>query len=188
MKRTEQLDLEAHAARVAKKMREKAAKGLFLGNFDSEKQLLYIRKCTRSDPASGAKLIFSRDGGHHSSGWFKNPDYERCLHLSISPLHVTGLVDVRGAPLRELDREMNRLWVNAFFGGHIDKVWAESPKSAIGKSAQVWHWRLFCDSKWEPILPRKEVYSREFIELGWRSASQVLEEDGVEIVSSLYPG
>jgi hypothetical protein len=37
---------------------------------------------------------------------------------------------------------------------------------------------LFCDAQWQPILPRKEVYTREFTEAGWRSASQVLAEDG----------
>ena len=69
-------------------------------------------------------------------------------------------------------------WVRAFFGGDFGKVWSESPKSRAGQEVGVWHWRLFCDAHWRPILPRKEVYSKDFTELGWKSASEVLVPDG----------
>ncbi|MCK5236435.1 MAG: hypothetical protein KAR06_05545, partial [Deltaproteobacteria bacterium] len=32
----------------------------------------------------GVMLIFTRDEGMHDAGWWKNPDYARCYHLSIS--------------------------------------------------------------------------------------------------------
>ena len=38
--------------------------------------------------------------------------------------------------------------------------------------------RPLCDTHWRPILPRKEVYSKDFTELGWKSASEVLVPDG----------
>lgn len=88
---------------------------------------------------SGSQLIYSRDVGHHTSGWFKNPDYERCRHLSISYL------------------------------------WTEPPFTEQGKRDGVWHFRVFCDQGWQPLMPRGEVYSRELTERGWRSFSEVRE-------------
>jgi hypothetical protein len=32
---------------------------------------------------------------------------------------------------------------------------------------------VFCDERWQPILPRGEVYSREFTEKGWKSFSEM---------------
>jgi hypothetical protein len=135
----------------------------------------YLDRCRHDDYRTGTRLIFSRDTGHHSSGWLKNPDYERCWHLSLSPLPSVICVPGR---LAELDKRMAARWVRAFFADDVSKVWAEGPFSAIGKAHGVWHWRLFCDEHWEPILPRKEVYTREFTEAGWRSASEVLALDG----------
>lgn len=65
------------------------------------------------------------------------------------------------------------MWCEAFFGEHLRLAWAESPKSAIGRSRNVWHWRVFANEAWEPIFPRGEVYSKEFTELGWKSASEI---------------
>lgn len=128
----------------------------------------------------GTNLIFTRDVGHHTSGWFRNPDYERCLHLSTSAL--PRAIWTPDTP--DLDAALQTAWVHAFFKDDVRYVWAESPKSAQGKQLGVWHWRLFCDEHWTPIMPRGEVYSSEFTELGWRSASEM----GVEIVSPLVPG
>jgi hypothetical protein len=78
-------------------------------------------------------------------------------------------------------------WVKAFYGDDLRYVWEESPKSSFGKRHDVWHYRVFCNAAWEPTVPRGEVYSTEFTELGWRSASQVFEEEGREIVSTVDP-
>ena len=181
MKRTTEIDLEADMALVAKQMRARAATGTFNGRPSG---MPYMHACRRDHYATRTRLIFTRDTGHHTSGWLSNPDYERCLHLSTSPLaspiYMPGVV-------ADLDKGTVSKWVRAFFGSDADKVWAESPKSDMGKTAGVWHWRLFCDAKWNAILPRDEVYTREFIEEGWRSASQMLAEDGIEIVSVLDP-
>jgi len=115
----------------------------------------------------------------HSSGWFKNPDYERCYHLSLSPAPI----EIWTPDVRELNENLRNEFLKAFFGEHVDKVWMESPKSPEGKAEGVTHYRVFCDENWIPIIPRKEVYSTEFTELCWKSASEL----GIQIESNLKP-
>lgn len=114
-----------------------------------------------------AFILFTRDVGHHSAGWWKNPDYERCLHLSLS--HQ----DPRSGARRPHDRGFFAELSQAFFGADARKCWIEGPYSPEGKVADVWHYRLFCDEGWQPILPRGEVYSKEFTEAGWKSFSEI---------------
>jgi len=190
LRRTQALDLDAHVHRVAAQLWQRANQGLFHGRED-EVAGAYMARCRVADMTTGTVLLFTRDAGMHTSGWFKNPDYERCYHLSLSPLaNASGLVDARGEPLRtpELDRATTERWVRAFYGKCMGSVWAESPKSAAGRRHGVWHWRVFCDPHWRPIVPRGEVYAMDFTELGWRSASQVFEEDGRLVTSVLRPG
>jgi len=126
-------------------------------------------RCFHRHLPTGTKLLFTYDVGMHSSGWWKNPDYERCMHLSLS------FVDpVTGAYLDKDDR-LTREWCEAFFGSDVDKLWCEPPHSSEGKGACVWHYRLFCDPSWSPIVPRGEVYSTEFTEAGWKSWSDAQE-------------
>lgn len=162
-------------ARVATELRRRAKHGLFDGR-ESQEGWRYMSHCKVHCSVTGAWLIFTRDTGHHTSGWLKNPDYERCWHLSTSPLPSPLILP--GVQRVELDRGVRAAWVKAFFGDDLRYVWSEGPKSPVGKREDVWHWRLFCDEHWVPLLPRKEVYTREFTEEGWRSASQVLAEDG----------
>lgn len=165
---------------MADMMRRRARWGTWDGRAETT-QTAYFESCRRLHSPTGTILIFTRDTGHHTSGWMRNPDYERCLHLSLS------FVDERLQP-RPRDCELSRLWIRAFFRDDLRYVWAESPKTEHGKQYDVWHWRLFCDPAWNAILPRGEVYSTDFTEKGWRSASQVLEEDGVAILSPVDPG
>jgi hypothetical protein len=170
------MKLDGHMAAVAAELRRRARHGLFNGR-QSEEAWRYIRHCTLDDETTQARLMFTRDTGHHSSGWLKNPDYERCWHLSTSA-KPSALVLPAGFVQAELDRKTLAGWLAAFFGADLRYVWSESPKSPEGKARGVWHWRLFCDEHWAPILPRKEVYSRDFTPADWRSASQVIGEDG----------
>jgi hypothetical protein len=158
------MNLEEHCARVAANMRAVAETGTFDGRITPLNQL-YLHLCRRLDSHTNTLLIFTRDTGHHTSGWFKNPDYERCLHLSLSPV-PTSLWTPRG---RDLDRTVRDAWLAAFFGEHVRLLWAESPKSLEGWRVGVWHWRLFCNERWEPVHPRGEVYSTELTEAGWKS-------------------
>jgi hypothetical protein len=114
----------------------------------------------------------------HSIGWWKNPDYERCEHLSLSFRYADGTA----APH---DHKLGRAWALAFFGEHARKLWVEPPYSPYGKQWDVYHYRLFVDPAWKPILPRKEVYTLEFTALGWKSWSE-LHAPG-EIISETQP-
>ncbi|MFN7132029.1 MAG: hypothetical protein ACK4N5_08095 [Myxococcales bacterium] len=184
MNRTTQIELERHVAWVAQRLKRRAAKGTFDGR-ESARNWLYLRSCAVGDALTQTKLIFTRDTGHHTSGWMRNPEFERCLHLSLSPLPpelVAGVV-----PAAVLGKATIRLWLRAVFGDDARLTWLESAKTRIGREHQVLHFRLFCDPGWTPIHPRGEVYSSEFTEKGWRSASQVLEEDRVQIISPLDP-
>lgn len=107
-----------------------------------------------------ATIVFTRDTGYHSSGWWKNPDYERCWHLSIS---------FRGGNEKKALREI----VHNLFSPYQRLIWVEPPYSKEGKSVDVWHYRLFCDENWQPIMPKGEVYSTQFTEHGWKSFSEL---------------
>jgi len=146
---------------VASKMYKRARRGVFEGRIE-ELHSDYVRRCMRV--AYGTKLMLTRDVGHHTSGWLKNPDYERCWHLSLSPSPI-GATDY--------DRALERRWVAAFFRDKQRMVWREPSSSKMGRDAMVTHWRLFCDERWIPIVPRKEVYSTEFTQRGWKTASEV---------------
>ena len=177
-------ELKDEMARVAGEMRRTAERGVHIGQ-DTLAARFYITRCRRVHHSTQTVLIFTRDAGHHSSGWMKNPDYERCWHLSTSP--APSRLILPGRARAELDRKVQAAWLDVFFGAGLRYVWSESPKTPQGKAQGVWHWRLFCDSAWRPLKPRGEVYSTELTELGWRSASQVLEEDGVLVTSVLDP-
>lgn len=164
---------------IVQNLKLEAARGVHLGRPNRG----YTSACTAISAGSGSILIFTRDAGMHSSGWFKNPDYERCLHLSISFRAVTDLV--RLAPF---DRRVAAEWVDLFFGPEKRLVLVESPKSKVGKQHDVHHYRLFCDEHWQPIMPRREVYTTEFTELGWRSYSELHPEDPWQEPSILHAG
>ena len=117
------------------------------------------------DWTTGVILFFSRDAGMHDSGWFKNPDYERCFHVSISGF------DPVTKDRRIVSRSEAALWARRVFGDDTRWSWCEPAASEAGKTIGVVHYRLFCDAGWQPIKPRGEVYSLEFTEKGWQSWS-----------------
>jgi hypothetical protein len=130
------------------------------GLFDGRSESKYMLDCRWFLEKYGCIVIFTRDIGHHSGGWWKNPDYERCYHLSIS------------FPEGRNKRHLNKV-IDGLFGWTKRFLWIEPPYSKEGKSAEVWHYRLFCDAGWQPIKPRGEVYSKEFTEIGWKSFSEL---------------
>lgn len=119
------------------------------------------------NPLVSARLIYTRDVGHHTSGWWKNPEYERCLHLSIS-----FCVNPTDAPLA-FDRKKAEEIAVAFFENDTRKCWIEPPYSPEGRRCDVHHYRLFCDPSWAPILPRGEVYGRDMTPAHWKSFSEI---------------
>lgn len=140
-----------------RKVKAYAMTGFFEGDTSIHS---YFSNCIWWIEQYQCQIIFTRDVGHHTCGWWKNPDYERCWHLSISFLggkNKTGLTKI----------------IDGLFGDDKKMIWVEPPYSNYGKSKEVWHYRLFCDQFWQPIIPRGEVYSKEFTEAGWKSYSEV---------------
>ncbi len=129
----------------------------------------YIARCTWQHGPTQANLIFTRDIGMHTSGWWKNPDYERCFHLSVS---FVGLEAGREFPLPQNHKSARR-WCEAMFGSNVKLLWIEPPFTDRGKTRDVWHYRLFCDAAWLPVKPRGEVYSRDWTPADWKSWSDV---------------
>ena len=130
------------------------------GTFDGSAHTDYLESCRWFVERYDCIIILTRDVGYHTSGWWKNPDYERCYHLSIS---FPG-----GRDIRKLEHILEK-----FFGNNRRLLWCEPPYSKQGKQVEVYHYRLFCDENWQPIMPRGEVYSKQFTELGWKSYSEL---------------
>lgn len=158
---------------VAEQMHRTARSGTFNGRmrssllYQAEARKPYFDRCKAFHASTGTMLIFTRDEGMHSAGWWKNPDYERCLHLSLS---FKDPITMLPAPR---DVRLSKEWIEAFYGEDRRLIWAESPYSDEGKLGDIWHYRVFCDPHWIPLLPRKEVYTREFTEIGWKSFSEL---------------
>lgn len=150
---------------VVRQLRRRAKTGINRGRGMDFPYQVY---CTMEHRATGTKLIYTRDAGHHTSGWLKNPQYERCLHLSLTFWEYPEMVRPR-----PFEPQLARLWVEAFFGEHCAKLWEEGPFSAIGRINNCRHWRLFCDEHWVPRMPVGEVYSTELTEIGWKSWSEL---------------
>lgn len=130
----------------------------------------YFRGARREHFKSGTVLILTRESGYHSSGWWKNPDYERCYHLSLSFFDPET-----GDQTRPFDRPLALLWLITFFGDNRRLLWEEPSTGEINR-IDVHHYRLFCNPAWEPIKPRGEVYTRQFTERGWLSFSDAQEK------------
>jgi hypothetical protein len=148
-------------------LKRTAERGLYFGLLDTPDRRAYFEACTGYHPHTGTALIFTRDSGHHSSGWFRNPDYERCYHLSLS------FRDPETGAYAPFNPRLAARWVKLFFGDNRRLLWCEPPYSASGRQVDCWHYRLFCDPGWQPLKPRGEVYSHEFTEQGWQSFSEI---------------
>jgi hypothetical protein len=167
---------------VAGKLKLAATAGTFGGVMNSW-GAAYLESCKALHRSTGSLLIFTRDTGHHTSGWFKNPQFERCLHLSLSFREPS---DWRQP--RDFDKALAAEWCEIFFADDRRYIWAESPKTPDGKVLQVNHYRVFTDEYWQPMIPRGEVYSTELTEKGWKSWSELHPEDGRKEPSILHAG
>lgn len=132
------------------KMRFKA----FLEPWDGKKDiLLRYRQIFKSltDSESFTSIIITFDVGYHNSGWWKNSQYDRCLHLSIS------MNDGKNVS-KSTEEEINA-WIDLVFKDtHPDAMkwlWHETGF----KHKTVDHYRLFYSKITnQPILPQGQVY------------------------------
>ena len=58
-----------HMPGIAKEMRRVA----WMGKWDGTQITNYFQRCHGDHPATGTILGFTRDFGHHTSGWWKPP-------------------------------------------------------------------------------------------------------------------
>lgn len=146
-----------------------AAARMVWNGTDSPSGQRYINSCWRYHAGTQCATIFTRESGYHSGGWWKNPDYERCFHLSLRFLAFE-----KGEPYSlPFNTVLARKWVEAFFGDDAHLTWHEGPYTDIGKAEGVHHYRLFCDLSWQPFKPRGEVYSKDWTPAGWQSFSDL---------------
>lgn len=128
----------------------------------------YTEACKCAHHSSGSILLFTRDIGMHDCGWWKNPDYNQCLHLSLS------FRDPKTGQPRSRDDEWSEKWIDAVFGPMKRLIWTEPPYYPEGKKNDVWHYRVFFAPGWAaPILPRGEVYSKDWTPAHWLSWSDL---------------
>lgn len=151
---------------LAQQMKQHAERGHFDGQNNNTH---YFIMANQTHQATGTLLLFTRDIGYHSCGWFKNPDYERCYHLSIS------FWDVETEEPRPYEHKLAELWCNIFYGHWTRYIWTESNQRPIPSTPH--HYRVMCDPNWQPIIPRGEVYSKEFTEQGWKSWTEQQAEE-----------
>lgn len=136
------------------------------GIWDGQSITPYWNSCQWFLECSSVGMLLTRDHYHHLSGWWKNPDYERCYHLSLSFYDANKQSKPKDPKLTEEILDLT-------FGKHKKKIWTEPPYSEIAKKMSIWHYRLFCNEKWYPIMPRKEVYTKEFTDPAWMSYSEL---------------
>lgn len=173
---------------VIANIRRLARFGMTTGRDHLPHERAYIERCSHYHWHTGTVIMFTRDTSHHSSGWMKNPQFERCQHLSLSfraptparsPDSLAAMMPLArmmrhsGLFLEPVpfDHDLARVWVKAILGEDRKMSWEEGPFSAEGKSLGVRHWRVFCDRGWNPIKPQGEVYSTDMTEKGWKSWS-----------------
>jgi len=170
-----------HMGRIAARMKITANRWPWDGVGD-ERGMALLQRLRELDGETGASLMFSLEHGYHTSGWWKNPDYERCYHLSIASLakifdsQPSAYHKAQAGNIPELTTAALEAWARAFFGDKTRLIWIEPPYTGTGKALDTWHYRLFVDENGIPILPQGEVYSRELTEAGWKSWSEVHQE------------
>lgn len=153
--------------KLVAQMRTVAKAGTYRGLIETAQDESYFRACTRQVPQLGMVVIFTRDAGHHEGGWWKNPEYERCEHLSLS------FYDPSTLQADQFNADKARRIAKMFFGVHLKWVWVEPPYTPEGRLRNVHHYRLFCDAGWQSLKPSGEVYSTGKTPAHWKSFSEI---------------
>jgi hypothetical protein len=166
---------------TAVNMRREADRGWYTGDMESLQRYGARRVVdSRAEPELVVSLLLTKDKMHHSVGWWRNAEYEFCIHASFAALtrdeadrHArrqrllggTGF-QVQPPQYEEIPELDLRTWAVAIFGEHVNKVWFEpggtdprlTKEEAHGRSVMK-HLRLFLDPEtFEPFIPKGEVY------------------------------
>ncbi len=161
------MDLDFYFKARLESLKQRARWGIADMKAPSAQSQAYMDKQRLIDWQLGVLVLLTRDTGHHSCGWWKNPDYEACLHLSLSFFEPSN-----HRRRRKRDRALTDAIIEVVFGPTQNLIWSEPPYSPEGKKLDVWHYRVFYDPTFAaPILPRGEVYNKHFTEAGWLSWS-----------------
>lgn len=141
--------------------------GTYMGLIRTKEDKGYMDSCRQIHWESGTNVIFTRDVGHHLNGWWKNPDFEQCFHLSLS------FFDPKTEQPAPFDKKRGWEVAKLFFGDDCRWVWVEPPFTKEGKRLEVYHYRLFTDPGWQAIKPQGEVYNTMKTPVGWKSFSEI---------------
>jgi hypothetical protein len=104
------------------------------------------------EPGRWTSLALTFDTGYHSCGWWKNGNYDRCWHLSVS--HPTEI------QLETPDEKEVYTWASLLWGNDARKAWIEGAASVFDphRLPNVVHARLWVDEHDQPVIPEGEVY------------------------------
>src|SRR5205807_9276613 len=73
--------------RLADEMRAEIKRGWYIGDMASLAAYGSRRVAeSRAEPELLVSLLLSRDKMHHSVGWWRNAEYEFCIHASMAAL------------------------------------------------------------------------------------------------------
>jgi hypothetical protein len=153
---------------LGKQMRTETQSGWYTGD-----QASLERHCARrfvpgaTEPELMIQLLLTKDRMHHSVGWWKNAEFEYCVHLSVSGRDRLMHANRQAGPYEQIPRNEVRYWAAVIFGEHVDKLWCEPggtdprlTREEARSHAKLWHLRLFLDPEtFEPFIPHGEVYT-----------------------------
>lgn len=168
-------EADAEHRELVERMGRKAMSGWFVGTMATLEAFGATADLpSRTNPAEvWVRLLLTRDRSHHSSGWWRNAEYEFCWHLSISArpsadcrLAALGLKKPDEVGYVDLPKLEETYWGRLVFGVHADKVWHEPggtdpslTAAEARRNRSISHLRLFLDpDTFEPFIPSGEVY------------------------------
>lgn len=152
---------------AAGELRRSAMKLVYEGFPTQRIRSIVQRECTAFHRPTKAKITFARDVGHHTHGGYKSPEVNRCYHLSLS------FADDEAKAILPFDGAAMTQWLRSLFGSDLPAVWAEPPGND-GRDLQHWHFRLFCDERWNAIEDEPVHMQRELRRRGWVRVGEIV--------------
>lgn len=135
-----------------------AASGINNGSINSD---LYRALCSHYFAYSGMLMALTRDD--ITMLQLKDTEYVRCYHAAIS------FCENKIGNFVPFKHKQAWHFFKSLFPNDYEKVWIEPPVSKDGHRLDIFHYRIFCDPQWQPIiLPsagnRKWINKNQYIE------------------------